>query len=109
MEDFASSAPWYPYRNAIKSLSLPDGLTNIGSYAFVGCSKLASVTIPSSVDTIDMGAFYNCSSLSTIINYATTPQSIDSWVFQGVKKSTCTLYVPRAALNVYKSTEERFL
>ena len=39
------------------------------------------------------------------MNYATTPQPIDTWVFQGVKKSTCTLYVPKASLNAYKTAD----
>lgn len=59
---------------------LPDGITNINSRAFEGCSSLTSVTIPNSVKNIGFCAFSDCSSLTsiTIPNSAT---SIDSLAF----------------------------
>ena len=59
---------------------LPDGITNINSRAFQGCSSLTSVTIPNSVKNIGFCAFSDCSSLTsiTIPNSAT---SIDSLAF----------------------------
>ncbi len=47
--------------------AIPEAVTSIGSYAFYGCSSLASVTIPDAVTTIGESAFKNCSSLSTLI------------------------------------------
>ena len=52
--------------NDIKSVSLPDGLTSIGSSAFYGCTSLTSVTIPDSVTSIGDYAFYECTSLTAI-------------------------------------------
>lgn len=49
--------PWYSVRNSVKTVELPDGLTNIGATAFAFCSDLKSVTIPSSVKTIGRSAF----------------------------------------------------
>ena len=39
-------------------------LTSIGSYAFNGCSSLTSIYIPISVTSIGSYAFYNCSNLT---------------------------------------------
>ena len=41
-------------------LIIPNSVTNIGSYAFSGCSSLTSIEIPSSVTNIGTSAFSNC-------------------------------------------------
>ena len=40
---------------------LPDGVKEIGWFAFSGCHNLTSVTLPASVEAIAYGAFENCS------------------------------------------------
>ena len=71
MKDYSTEdstrTPWYAYRDAIKSVSLPDGLTKIGSYAFRDCAKLTAVTIPSSVTFIGASAFENCGKLAEVV------------------------------------------
>lgn len=42
---------------SIKSLTLPNGVTNIGNYAFFNCRNLASVKLPASMKSIGWGAF----------------------------------------------------
>ena len=59
--------PWAQVSSDILSVSLPDGLTSIGSSAFENCSALTSITIPNSVTSIGDDAFYNCSSLTSIV------------------------------------------
>ena len=54
------NAPWYQYHDEIVSISLPEGLTNIGTMAFVNCSTVVDVEIPSSVVTIEDLAFGYC-------------------------------------------------
>ena len=54
---------------AIISVTIPDSVTTIGSYAFEGCSSLTSIYIPDSVTTIgsttiDSSAFGGCSNLT---------------------------------------------
>ncbi len=50
----------------LKSVSLPDGLVRIGDRAFNFCTSLESVTIPESVTEIGDCAFGSCISLSSI-------------------------------------------
>ena len=52
--------------SGLTSVTIPNGVTNIGSGAFSGCSGLTSVTIPSSVTSIESGAFSGCSGLMSI-------------------------------------------
>ena len=50
------------------SFTIPVGVTSIGSYAFSGCTSLASVTIPNSVTSIGSYAFNNCYKLVEVID-----------------------------------------
>ena len=89
MYDFVETAdmPWYTYRNAITSVSLPSGLTTIGDFAFRNCTFLASITIPDGVTTIGDYAFYDCSSL-TSINIPDGVTSIDDYTFYNCSSLT---------------------
>ena len=58
--------PWYGSREEILQLSLPGGLTHIGSAAFYGCEGLTSVSIPGSVNSIGQLAFSNCSGMTML-------------------------------------------
>ena len=61
-------------RPNIKSVTIGNGVTSIGSYAFSGCSGLTSITIPDSVESIGNGAFSGCSGLTSIA----IPDSVES-------------------------------
>ena len=56
----------YTYAPFIQSLTIGNGVTSIGSRAFVGCSSLTSITIPNSVTSIGDGAFSECSKLTSV-------------------------------------------
>ena len=57
---------------SLKSVTIPNNVTSIDSYAFYYCTSLASVTIPNSVTSIGLGAFFDCTSLTSV----TIPNSV---------------------------------
>lgn len=68
MYDFPEStmAPWYPIREQITRVILPQGLTSIGELAFYDCSRLTAVDIPDSVTSIGEFAFTTCDRLALV-------------------------------------------
>ena len=64
------------FRNCstLKSVTIGNSVTSIGSSAFYGCTSLTSVTIPNSVTSIGDSAFSNCTSLTSV----TIPNSVTS-------------------------------
>ena len=50
----------------LTSVKLPQGLKEIPFFAFSACTNLASIEIPNSVTKIDCAAFQNCSSLTSL-------------------------------------------
>ncbi|MBR4263791.1 MAG: leucine-rich repeat domain-containing protein [Paludibacteraceae bacterium] len=89
----------------LTSVTIPNSVTSIGGGAFRNCTGLTSVTIPNSVTSIGLNAFNRCSGLTAVTNYATTPQSINSNVFEYVNKSTCVLNVPKESVSLYQAAE----
>ena len=47
-------------------MNIPEGVTEIGDYAFYSCSSLTGITIPPGVKWIGNNAFYGCSSLTEL-------------------------------------------
>lgn len=60
--------PWsqYGFASDIMSVSLPKGLTSIGTYSFYKCYALTYIAIPGKVKTIGENAFENCYSLGSV-------------------------------------------
>ena len=59
---------------ALQSVTIPEGVTSIGTYAFSNCYTLQSVTIPDSVTSIGSNAFTNCYALQSV----TIPDGVTS-------------------------------
>ncbi len=105
---FCYSASLYLNGALVTELVIPDSITSIGDFAFLGCASLSSVTFPDSVTSIGNGAFNGCACLSSVTfpdsvtsigNFAfsnceglfsvTLPDSvtsIGSWAFDGCKR-----------------------
>lgn len=61
-----TSHPWTDFADVITSVDLTQGMTELCSEAFMGCTGLASITVPKNVTNIPNRTFYNCSSLESI-------------------------------------------
>ena len=56
----------------VTSITVPDGITEIGAKAFQALKSLRSITLPDSLTTIGYGAFAGCTSLESI----TIPENV---------------------------------
>eukprot|EP01048_Picozoa_sp_COSAG05_P020984 COSAG05_NODE_3724_length_1882_cov_1.684801_1_plen_305_part_10 len=74
--------------DSLEQVTILDGVTEIGDYAFRDCSSLAQVTIPDSVTEIGWETFYGCSSLAQV----TIPESV-TWIGYSAF-SGCTILWP---------------
>ena len=59
----AGSNAFYNKDYVPTNLTILEGTTSIGSYAFCNCESMRAITIPSTVTTINDGAFNGCHSL----------------------------------------------
>lgn len=59
-------APWTSVKNTITSVIIEDGVTTIGSSAFVECENLKSVVFADSIKEVGMCAFEKCTSLTSV-------------------------------------------
>ncbi len=86
MDDYASNAPWAAL--PVCEVSLPDGLTGIGSYAFSGLD-IAHVTIPDSVKRIGAGAFAYTAIKS--VQFGTGIREVPNYAFQSTQLESVIL------------------
>ena len=61
-----SYAPWYWYRDIIRTVVINEGATTIGNFAFDDCSALESISIPDSVTSIGDHGFTWCRAIKSI-------------------------------------------
>ncbi|MCM1350393.1 MAG: leucine-rich repeat protein [Prevotella sp.] len=85
----------------LTTITIPNDITAIGNYQFVGFSKVTQIVLPDSITKIGTSAFYNCTKLVEVINLSQL--SI-------VKGSTSNGYVGYYAIHIYtEEGEEHFI
>ena len=97
-------AAFYQCEN-LASVIIPNSVISIGKESFLECTSLTSITIGNSVIAIGDYAFHYCYDVQEIINYREIPQIIDEYVFYGINKLTCVVYVPAGSVTDYKADE----
>lgn len=60
----------------LKQFNIPDGVEQIGWFAFEGCTELEEINIPESVTMISTAAFMHCTALKQI----TIPEHVESFM-----------------------------
>ena len=69
------SKPYFSYNETITTVTIREGVEEIGTSAFSNCKSLESITIPKSIKEIHGGAFVDCTNLTNVY-YAGT---LESW------------------------------
>lgn len=98
---FYGNAPWYAYREDIKTVNLPDGLTSVGDSAFLTFESLKSIKIPDSVTHIGNDAFYQCTSLEAI-TLPSSLMSIGSYAF-AFSSALKSITIPKSVISIGES------
>lgn len=75
------------FESRVTSVTIPDGITTIGSNAFSKCARLESIQISNSVESIGSYAFSECKSLSTI-SLPNSLREIGDYTFSGCTSLT---------------------
>jgi len=94
--------PWGSHIDKIKTLSIGNSVTTIGSYILWGCWSVTSISIGNSVTIIGKGAFQKCKNIKSI----TIPNSvitIDEESFDSCTSLTGTLTIPNSVTKIGKS------
>ena len=82
----------------LKSLVIPDSVTNIGDYAFWGCKSLKSLVLPDGVTSIGDYAFDGCCSLRCVV-ISDGVTRIGNYAFWGCK-SLKSLVIPDSVTHI---------
>ena len=84
--------------SGLTSIEIPSSVTSIGNHAFSWCSGLTNIKIPSGVTSIGYGTFWSCSGL-TSIKIPSGVTSIEDWAFDGCVGLT-SIKIPSSVTNI---------
>ena len=90
----------------LKSVILPESITELDMYAFIECYSLTTITIPANVRKIGKMAFEDCRSMASFYCCVENPQEIEMGenVFNRINEN-CILYVPQGCAQAYRDDE----
>ena len=100
---YSSDAPFYDIRSQITSFTFGEDVKHIPAYLCYGMSKLTSITIPNSVTSIGYWAFLGCYGLTSVNVWAEVPPTLYSSVFPDDVSASIPVYVPCGSAYAYQS------
>lgn len=101
-----TDAPWGANADDITRIVIKDGVTSVGSNAFLNLRKLRVAYLPSTLMYVGSHAFENCSSLSSMICHGEEAPMLGEDVFAGCDFITWgTLYASIFGMHSYGGSE----
>lgn len=91
---------WFINNVQVTDLTIPNSVTSIGNYAFLGCSSMTALNIPNSVTSIGDFAFASCSAITGAIVIPNSVTSIGSYAFTGCSGLTGALVIPDSVTSI---------
>jgi len=92
---------WKSGQTTLKGLSIGQGVTSIGDYAFYNCSGFTgSLTIPNSVTSIGSDAFYSCSGFTGSLTIGNSVTTIGSDAFYSCSGFTGSLTIGNSVTTI---------
>ncbi len=74
--------------NSLEKVTIPEGVTEIGDYAFANCVQLTSISLPATLSKMGQGAFFGTGLQSLDLSTATGLSAIGDYVFGQCKQLT---------------------
>lgn len=93
---------------SIKSVSVPEGVTELGDYAFYDCDSLSSVSLPSTLTKIGEYCFNYCKSLKELTIPAGVTSIGSNFVPSGLKKLVLQPTTPPSLFGSFSSDIYKF-
>ena len=94
----STTPPWAPYKSAIKTVNIGNGIVAIGESNFGYCNNLTSVHIPNSVTSIGKMAFQGCTNLKSV-NIPTNMMTINESTFADCSSLT-SITIPASVTSI---------
>ncbi len=104
MNDYTEgTAPWAANPSSITNVTIYDGVTSIGAYAFSGCTALTEIKLNAGLTSIGANAFSDCSTLATlIVKNSSSVTSLGTGALSGCS-ALSLISVPLANKAAYKA------
>lgn len=92
------AAPWYSRRDQISTVSISEGITDLGMGLFANCQNLTDVTLPRTLLDVGWETFQNCAALVTV-TLPRSVQSIGNGAFDGCTSLT-SIKIPNGVTEI---------
>ncbi len=89
---------------SVVDLSRTYGISTVPGSCWYGNDHLTRILLPSCITRIGYSAFNGATALAELTCLATTPPTLDSYVFDGVNKGLI-VFVPKASVEIYEQAE----